>query len=319
MLYIERMMTLLEIMNLSKSFKGKQVVNSVNLYLERGEIVGLLGPNGAGKSTTISMISSLVSPQEGDVRLNNESILNTPQALRKVLGVVPQELAVYMDLSARENLLFFGKMHRIPKKILQKRVDEVLEIIGLKEREKDLVKTFSGGMKRRLNIGVALIHEPEIIIMDEPTVGIDPQSRNYILETVKKLNEEKQMTVLYTSHYMEEVEFLCNRIYIMDHGEIIASGTKEDIKNILSAETAINIKVEIVKHEFTEGLRHLESIKNISIQQSVITVIAPRGVNLLKDILRIAEEQKTNVLSVNIEAPTLEDVFLHLTGRQLRD
>lgn len=319
MLYIERMMTLLEIMNLSKSFKGKQVVNSVNLYLERGEIVGLLGPNGAGKSTTISMISSLVSPQEGDVRLNNESILNTPQALRKVLGVVPQELAVYMDLSARENLLFFGKMHRIPKKILQKRVDEVLEIIGLKEREKDLVKTFSGGMKRRLNIGVALIHEPEIIIMDEPTVGIDPQSRNYILETVKKLNEEKQMTVLYTSHYMEEVEFLCNRIYIMDHGEIIASGTKEDIKNILSAETAINIKVEIVKHEFTEGLRHLESIKNISIQQSVITVIVPRGVNLLKDILRIAEEQKTNVLSVNIEAPTLEDVFLHLTGRQLRD
>jgi ABC-2 type transport system ATP-binding protein len=313
------MMALLEIMNLSKSFKGKQVVNSVNLYLERGEIVGLLGPNGAGKSTTISMISSLVSPQEGDVRLNNESILKTPQALRKVLGVVPQELAVYMDLSARENLLFFGKMHRIPKKILQKRVDEVLEIIGLKEREKDLVKTFSGGMKRRLNIGVALIHEPEIIIMDEPTVGIDPQSRNYILETVKRLNKEKQMTVLYTSHYMEEVEFLCNRIYIMDHGEIIASGTKEDIKNILSAETAINIKVEIVKHEFTEALRHLESIKNISIQQSVITVIVPREVNLLKDILRIAEEQKTNVLSVNIEAPTLEDVFLHLTGRQLRD
>lgn len=174
-------------------------------------------------------------------------------------------------------------------------------------------------MKRRLNIGVALIHEPEIIIMDEPTVGIDPQSRNYILETVKRLNKEKQMTVLYTSHYMEEVEFLCNRIYIMDHGEIIASGTKEDIKNILSAETAINIKVEIVKHEFTEALRHLESIKNISIQQSVITVIVPREVNLLKDILRIAEEQKTNVLSVNIEAPTLEDVFLHLTGRQLRD
>jgi len=312
-------MTLLEIMNLSKSFKQKQAVNSVNLYLEKGEIVGLLGPNGAGKSTTISMISSLIAPDVGDVRLNNESILKTPQTLRKILGVVPQDIAVYMDLSARENLLFFGKMHRIPKNILQKRVDEVLEIIGLKEREKDLVKTFSGGMKRRLNIGVALIHEPEIIIMDEPTVGIDPQSRNYILETVKRLNKEKQMTVLYTSHYMEEVEFLCDRIYIMDHGEIIASGTKEDIKNILSAETAINIKVEIVKHAFTEALRHHKNIKNISIQQSVITVIVPRQVHLLKDILRIAEEQKTNVLSVHIETPTLEDVFLHLTGRQLRD
>ncbi|MER2058499.1 MAG: ABC transporter ATP-binding protein [Niallia sp.] len=310
---------MLEIMNLSKSYKQKQVVNSANLYLEKGEIVGLLGPNGAGKSTTISMISSLISPDGGDVRLNNESILKTPQKLRKILGVVPQEIAVYMDLSARENLLFFGKMHRIPKNILKKRVDEVLDIIGLKEREKDLVKTFSGGMKRRLNIGVALIHEPEIIIMDEPTVGIDPQSRNYILETVKRLNKEKQMTVLYTSHYMEEVDFLCNRIYIMDHGEIIASGTKEEIKNILSAEIAINIRVEMVKHEFTEALRQHENIKNISIQQSMITVIVPRQVNLLKDILRIAEEQKTTVLSVNIEKPTLEDVFLHLTGRQLRD
>ena len=312
-------MNLLEIVNLTKAFKQKQVVNSVNLYLEKGEIVGLLGPNGAGKSTTISMISSLISPDDGDVRLNNESILKTPQKLREILGVVPQEIAVYMDLSARENLLFFGKMHRIPNSILQKRVDEVLDIIGLKDREKDLVKTFSGGMKRRLNIGVALIHEPEIIIMDEPTVGIDPQSRNYILETVKRLNEERQMTVLYTSHYMEEVEFLCKRIYIMDHGEIIASGTKEDIKNILSAETAINIKVEIVKHEFAEALRHHANIKNISIQQSVITIIVPRKVNLLNDILRIAEEQMTNVLSVNIETPTLEDVFLHLTGRQLRD
>jgi ABC-2 type transport system ATP-binding protein len=316
---MERMMIMLEVIDLTKTFKQKKVVDSLNLYLESGETVGLLGPNGAGKSTTISLISSLVSPNSGDVRLNNESIIKSPQNLRKILGVVPQEIALYMELSARENLIFFGKMHRIPSSNLQKRVDEVLDIIGLKDREKDLVKTFSGGMKRRLNIGVALIHEPEIIIMDEPTVGIDPQSRNYILETVKRLNKEKNMTVLYTSHSMEEVEFLCDRIYIMDHGQIIASGTKEEIKNILSAETAINIKVEMIKHDFIEALKNHANVKNISIQQSVISIIVPKQVNLLKDVFKMAEEYETNVLSVNIETPTLEDVFLHLTGRQLRD
>ncbi|GKU81736.1 ABC transporter ATP-binding protein [Niallia sp. NCCP-28] len=310
---------MLEIIKLSKAYKQKKVVDSINLYLDCGETVGLLGPNGAGKSTTISLISSLVQPSGGDVRLHNESILKSPQSLREILGVVPQEIALYMDLSARENLIFFGKMHRISNSSLQKRVDEVLDIIGLKDREKDLVKTFSGGMKRRLNIGVALIHEPKIIIMDEPTVGIDPQSRNYILETVKKLNKEQNMTVLYTSHYMEEVEFLCDRIYIMDHGQIIASGTKEELKNILSQETAINIKVELIKHDFVEALKSQDNVKNLSIQQSVITIIVPKQVNMLKNIFKIAEEHTTNVLSVNIVTPTLEDVFLHLTGRQLRD
>ncbi|MFT8320984.1 MAG: ABC transporter ATP-binding protein [Bacillus sp. (in: firmicutes)] len=310
---------MLEIIELSKAYKQKKVVDSINLYLESGETVGLLGPNGAGKSTTISLISSLVAPNNGDIRLHNESILKSPQHLREILGVVPQEIALYMELSARENLIFFGKMHKIPNSRLQQRVDDVLNIIGLKDREKDLVKTFSGGMKRRLNIGVALIHEPKIIIMDEPTVGIDPQSRNYILETVKRLNKEQNMTVLYTSHYMEEVEFLCDRIYIMDHGQIIASGTKEELKNILSAETAINIKVEMIKHEFVDALKNHTNVKNLSIKQSIITVIVPKQINLLKDIFKFAEEYATNVLSVNIETPSLEDVFLHLTGRQLRD
>ncbi|MGG4468125.1 ABC transporter ATP-binding protein [Paenibacillus alvei] len=310
---------MLEVIDLSKQFKHNKVVNSVNLYLEKGETVGLLGPNGAGKSTTISMISSLLAPSGGDVRLHNVSILKTPEKLRKILGVVPQEIALYMELTARENLIFFGKMHKIPKSVLQSRVDEVLDIIGLKDRQKDLVKTFSGGMKRRLNIGVALIHEPEIIIMDEPTVGIDPQSRNHILETVKRLNNEKNITVLYTSHYMEEVEYLCNRLYIMDHGKIIASGLKEEIKNILSAETAINIHVEMIKHPFVEVLRNLPNVQQFSINQSTITIIVPKEIQLLKDIFRLAEEHEVNVLAVNIETPSLEDVFLHLTGRKLRD
>jgi ABC-2 type transport system ATP-binding protein len=310
---------MLEVVELSKHFKNKKAVKGVNLYLEKGETVGLLGPNGAGKSTTISLISSLVSPTSGDVRLKNESILRKPEKIRKILGVVPQDIALYMDLTAKENLEFFGRIHRIKKNELQRKVDEILDIIGLSDRKKDLVKTFSGGMKRRLNIGVALLHEPELIIMDEPTVGIDPQSRNYILETVKRLNTEKNITVLYTSHYMEEVEYLCDRIYIMDHGEVIASGTKEEIKAILSAEQSIAMKVDILKGEYLQLLQDLPNVKSISVQEPAITLIVPKKVNILKDLFKLAEETKTNIISVHIETPTLEDVFLHLTGRQLRD
>lgn len=183
---------MLEAVEITKRFKQTHAVNGVNLFLERGEIIGLLGPNGAGKSTTISIISTLIPPTSGDVRLNNESVIKRPEKLRKILGVVPQEIALYPDLSARENLLFFGKIYRLSGSQLKQKVEEVLEMIGLTDRQHDLVKNFSGGMKRRLNIGAALLHEPELIIMDEPTVGIDPQSRNYILETVKRLNKEKK-------------------------------------------------------------------------------------------------------------------------------
>lgn len=310
---------MLEVVELTKRFKNKEAVKGINFYMEKGETVGLLGPNGAGKSTTISMISSLVRPTTGDVRLKNESVLKHPEKMRRILGVVPQDIALYMDLTARENLEFFGRIHRIKKNELKDRVENVLDIIGLKDREKDLVKTFSGGMKRRLNIGVALLHEPELIIMDEPTVGIDPQSRNYILETVKRLNREQNISVLYTSHYMEEVEYLCDRIYIMDHGEIIASGTKEEIKSILSQEQTIVIQVEILKGEYLQLLEQLPNIRSMSIKDPIIKVIVPKKINILNDVFKMAEETNTNISSVQIETPTLEDVFLHLTGRQLRD
>lgn len=310
---------MLEVVELTKRFKHKEAVKGINFYMEKGETVGLLGPNGAGKSTTISLISSLVQPTSGDVRLRNESVLKHPEKIRNILGVVPQDIALYMDLSARENLEFFGRIHRIKKKDLKQRVEEVLDIIGLKDREKDLVKTFSGGMKRRLNIGVALLHEPEMIIMDEPTVGIDPQSRNHILETVKKLNSEKNISVLYTSHYMEEVEYLCDRIYIMDHGEVIASGTKDEIKSILSAEQSIVIQLELLKGEFLQRIESLPNVKSLSVKDPVVTVIVPKKANILNDIFRYAEETNTSITSVQIETPSIEDVFLHLTGRQLRD
>ncbi|GLH63045.1 ABC transporter ATP-binding protein [Parageobacillus sp. G301] len=310
---------ILEAVELTKQFKQTKAVNGVNLFLEKGEIVGLLGPNGAGKSTTISMISTLIPPTSGDVRFNNESVLKNPTKLRKVLGVVPQEIALYTELSAKENLYFFGRMYRLSGASLQKKVDEILEQIGLTERQNDLVKHFSGGMKRRLNIGVALLHEPEFIIMDEPTVGIDPQSRNYILETVKRLNQEKQMTVLYTSHYMEEVEFLCDRIYIMDKGSIIASGTKEEIKNILSSENTVQIKVERVHEPFIDALRAEPIINRVTVQDRSITILTPKEANVFNMLFKLAEKTDTVLTSVEIQTPTLEDVFLHLTGRALRD
>lgn len=289
------------------------------MYLEDGEIVGLLGPNGAGKSTTISMISSLLDPTSGDIELNGTSILKHPKELRQILGVVPQEIALYQELSAQENLLFFGRIQKLPKRVLHNRVEEVLEIIGLQDRRKDLVKTFSGGMKRRLNIGVALLHNPKFIIMDEPTVGIDPQSRNYILETVQKLNKERQMTVLYTSHYMEEVEYLCDRIYIMDHGEVIASGTKEEIKQILSADNAVEVKLEMPSIEFEQALRESDLITSVTSQGTIVTIIAPKGVNMFNIIIPISEQVHVSFTSIEIKNPTLEDVFLHLTGRVLRN
>ncbi|MBP1947404.1 ABC transporter ATP-binding protein [Virgibacillus litoralis] len=310
---------MLELVDLSKKFKQYYAVKNLNMYIEKGEIVGLLGPNGAGKSTAISILSSLIEPTTGDVRFKNSSIIKTPGPIRDVIGMVPQEIALYDDLTAEENLQFFGRIYRLSGMELKQKIDEVLELIGLTDRRKDVVKKFSGGMKRRLNIGVALLHNPELIIMDEPTVGIDPQSRNYILETVKRLNREKEMTVLYTSHYMEEVEFLCDRIYIMDKGNLIASGTNEEIKRILSAEKTIEIKSDRINEIFVQSLRNDATINSVTEDEKSVTIIVPRETKVFGTILKYAEEAEIELNSVDVQEATLEDVFLHLTGRALRD
>lgn len=310
---------MLEVLDLRKKFKRNYAVNGVNLYLEQGEIVGLLGPNGAGKSTTISMIATLLEPTSGDIRLFNESIVKHPKKIRSILGLVPQEIALYDDLSAEENLEFFGRIYRLRGKELKRRKDEVLAIIGLTEKRKEKVKNFSGGMKRRLNIGVALLHNPQFVIMDEPTVGIDPQSRNYILDTVRRLNRERGITVLYTSHYMEEVEYLCDRIYITDQGKIIASGTKDELKNILSQENTIMIKTNRPRPEFVERLKADPVIRKVLIQDQFIQIIVPKEINVFQQIFQLANETGTEISALEVKTPTLEDVFLHLTGRALRD
>lgn len=310
---------MLETINLTKNFKEKKAVEGVDIYLDKGESVGLLGPNGAGKSTTISIISSLLKPTSGDVKLNGKSIVKDPTEIRKILGVVPQEIALYEELSAYENLKFFGEIYKVKKDVLEGRIQEILVIVGLKDRQKELVKTFSGGMKRRVNIAAALLHKPEILILDEPTVGIDPQSRNHILETVRKLNTEEQTTILYTSHYMEEVEQLCDRVYIMDHGKVIASGSKTELLSILSSEDTIQVQLSETSDQLIEMIKSFEGVRQVDETDEGIRVISRKGSNLLSRLVLTAEKEGIQVTHYQMETPSLEDVFLHLTGKTLRD
>lgn len=310
---------MLETKQLRKTFKSSVAVENVSLYLEEGESVGLLGPNGAGKSTTISMMSTLLPPTSGEVRYNGKDVLKHPEILRDILGVVPQEIALYTELSAYENMKFFGKLYGLRGKKLEKRIEEVLDLIGLTDRKKDSIETYSGGMKRRINIGVTLLHEPQILIMDEPTVGIDPQSRNYILDMIRELNQKMNITILYTSHYMEEVEKLCDRVYIMDHGDIIASGTTAELKAILANEETLYIDVLTVSPELEEKLNDHPSVQRVVESENGYKVIATKGDDLLSDVFDMAKNVRTKITGVYIQTPTLEDVFLHLTGRKLRD
>ncbi|HHU20529.1 MAG TPA: ABC transporter ATP-binding protein [Bacilli bacterium] len=310
---------MLQVNDLHKKFKTTTAVNGVNLYLDQGESVGLLGPNGAGKSTTISMISTLLQPTSGDIRFKGGDVFKKPDVIRPVLGVVPQEIALYEELTAYENMHFFGKTYGLSGEKLKNKIDEVLELVGLTDRKKERVKNYSGGMKRRINIAVSLMHEPELLIMDEPTVGIDPQSRSHILEMVRELNRKKGMSILYTSHYMEEVERLCDRVYIMDHGQIIASGTKEELKSILSSEDTILIEVHQKSEQFIDQLNEHSLVQQIAEVDTGYKVIVSKGADVFADIFEIANASQVKVKGVHVQTPTLEDVFLHLTGRKLRD
>ena len=309
---------MLEVKNLKKSYKQVKAVKGINFDVNKGEILGLLGPNGAGKSTTISMIATLVKMDEGQVIFNGVDVAKDMKQFQQKLGYVPQEIALYPLLSGYENLKFWGKVYGLSGKKLKNRIEIVSEIIGIKDRLKDKVKTYSGGMKRRLNIGVALLHEPELIIMDEPTVGIDPQSRNHILETVLKLNESG-MTVIYTSHYMEEVEFLCNRICIMDQGNIIAEGSKEGLLLGYQDEQEMLLRVDEVNEELLDGLKSTTGIKNVLMEDEVIKIIAKKEDGLFKRVIDVCHALDVTILGMDMIQPNLEDVFLKLTGRALRD
>lgn len=311
-------MALLEVKNLEKSFKTIKAVKGVDFTVEKGEILGLLGPNGAGKSTTISMISTLIKPDKGAIHYSGNDVVASPKSIQKQLGYVPQEIALYPMLSGRENMFFWGRAYGLKGKELKQRVEEVSDIIGIKDRLKDKVKTYSGGMQRRLNIGVALLHKPELIIMDEPTVGIDPQSRNHILDTVLELNKQG-MTVIYTSHYMEEVEYLCNRICIMDQGEIIAEGSKESLIEQIGQDQEIIIKLDDYNHGLMDELKNIDTVKEIHLGEEVMVVRVDKDPKIFKKLIDVINQRDVNILSMDINEPNLENVFLKLTGRALRD
>lgn len=311
-------MRLLDVQNLKKSFKNVDAVKGISFQVEKGEVLGLLGPNGAGKSTTISMISTLMAPDGGTITYKGKDTLKNPKEIQKHLGYVPQEIALYPMLSGLENMYFWGRAYGLKGKELKERVAEVSDIIGIKDRLKDRVKTYSGGMKRRLNIGVALLHNPELIIMDEPTVGIDPQSRNHILDTVLELNR-RGMTVIYTSHYMEEVEYLCTRICIMDQGRIIGEGTKAALIERLDEGQEIHLKLQGATDELLKNLEAIDTVTELAVQEDAIIVKALKDEHIFKKLIETIHEASANILSMDVNEPNLERVFLKLTGRALRD
>ncbi len=311
-------MSYIEVNGLTKSYGGLKAVDEVSFSVDKGEVFGLLGPNGAGKSTLISMITTLLKPDSGSITVNGYKLNGENSEIRKILGLVPQEIALYPTLTARENLNFWGRMYGLKGSLLKDRVEEALEIAGLKDREKDRVDSYSGGMKRRINIAAALLHKPGVLIMDEPTVGIDPQSRNHILETVLKLNSEG-MTVIYTSHYMEEVEFLCTRVAIVDHGKIIASGTKEELRKLVGDNDILNIEQTGINDKTIEMVKKLEGLKGISMEENKLKIITSDANTMLAKVISILDSQKCKIQSINLEQSNLESVFLHLTGRALRD
>jgi ABC-2 type transport system ATP-binding protein len=314
------MRNILEVNNLAKSYGDFQAVKGISFSIKEGEIFSLLGPNGAGKTTTISMLSTLYAPTSGDATIAGHSVTKDPMAVRNTIGVVPQDLALYEDLSARENLIFWGQMYGLSGSTLKNRVEEVLGQIGLVDKAKDRVKTYSGGMKRRVNIGVGLLHKPKLLFMDEPTVGIDPQSRRAILDTVKDLNKQG-MTVLYTTHYMEEAEELSNRVGIIDHGELIAIGTQKELtKQVGETETLV---LHVGENEDPEPLvaafKSIKGVLEANVVDRVISVITPSAADVLAPVVSKANERGIKIYTIDIREPNLEAVFLHLTGRALRD
>lgn len=311
---------ILEIHNLVKKYGDFTAVQDVSFHIEQGEIFSLLGPNGAGKTTTISVLSTLLTPTSGDVIIGGYSVTREPMAVRNLIGVVPQEIALYDDMTARENLIFWGQMYGLNGKMLLDRVKAVLAEIGLSDRAKDRVKTFSGGMKRRVNIGVGLLHRPHLLFMDEPTVGIDPQSRRAILDAVKNLNQQG-MTVLYTTHYMEEAQELSDRVGIIDHGHLIALGTQAELTRQIGEKEALVLHLAEGEHAdpLAAAVRGIPGIIQADSADGSLTLLCVEAEEILAPVITQANNLNTRIRSVEIQEPNLEAVFLHLTGRALRD
>ena len=308
---------LVEVRNLVKRYKDVLAVDDVSLTIEEGEILGLLGPNGAGKTTTINAMIGLTKVDSGEIVIFGKDFKEYELEIKRHLGVVPQDIAIFEDLTAYENLCYFGKLYGLKGSLLKERVVEALEFTGLLDRKKQYPKKFSNGMKRRLNIACALVHHPKLIIMDEPTVGIDPQSRNHIIQSIKKLNKMGS-TIIYISHYMEEIEEICTRIVIMDHGRVIAKGTKEELKALMTSDERVVVELSSANYTLVDNIKKLSGVKDAYVNGNELMVISQKNSKNLNGIIDHVSES-SEIISLNVEQPSLETVFLTLTGRSLRD
>lgn len=313
-----RMAVFLEMKDVVKRYGSKLSVDHLNLEVQEGEIFGLLGPNGAGKSTSISMICGLLPKDQGSIKVDGISIEDQPLEVKRRIGLVPQDLALYEQMSAMDNVAFFAKLYGLRGQQLKERVEEALSFVGLQDRAKERPSTFSGGMKRRLNIACSITHRPKLIIMDEPTVGIDPQSRNHILESVRTLNEMGS-TVIYTSHYMEEVAAISDRVAIMDQGHVIACGTQQELRARVAQEERIILTADGVTEELIQEMKLHPRVGRVTQLDHRLEIYVPSAQEELQDILFICGKHGTTLRSLQCEEPDLETLFLSLTGRKLRD
>nr|WP_320118964.1 ABC transporter ATP-binding protein [uncultured Marinifilum sp.] len=308
---------MLAVKNLNKSYKNIKALSNLNLNISKGELYGMLGPNGAGKTTTISILSSLLRPNSGEILYNGKSLYQNLSDCKKLIGVVPQEIALYEDLTAIENLKFWGEMYGIKGKKLQKKCNDLLFFLGLTDRKNHKIKTYSGGMKRRINIAAALLHEPEIVFMDEPTVGIDPQSRNLIFEVIEELHS-RGLTIIYTTHYMEEAERLCDRIGIIDEGKLIAEGNLDQLKKASAAKEEIHLKfLNAEKPNMTDLLNKYKTQLQLN-NNSLVLSSSQANVDLL-ELIQSCVQSNILIDKIDIRSLSLESIFLELTGKSLRD
>ncbi|MFR4995801.1 MAG: ATP-binding cassette domain-containing protein [Clostridium paraputrificum] len=311
-------MAIIEIKNVTKRFNDKLVLDNISYEVNKGEIFGFIGPNGAGKSTLINIMTSLLVPDSGSVKICGYDIVKESLKAKENIGYVPQDIALLEELSAYDNLEFFGALYGLKGKLLKERIKEALEVTGLEDKRKQKVKKFSGGMKRRLNIATAIMHHPKVLIMDEPTVGVDPQSRNHIFTFTKKICKEWGTTVIYTSHYMEEVEELCERVFIIDLGKEIAYGNKEEIKSSVFPNNKVIIDASNMSGEALLKLENIEGILKVIDSENLITLTINSDFKLA-NALNILEEENVVIKKISYEEAKLEDVFLTLTGKNLRD